>query len=113
MRPLEVRPFDAATATPADWSRFHAYRRVRWAEEFPRDPVPSDAQTVSELTVERPLQDVRRWLARCDGELCGLLQVFFRRPGTVDSEEHAPYLDFACGVPRARRRRGVASALVV
>lgn len=112
MRGLEVRAFDPAATTADAWRRFHAYRRVRWLEEFPDDPVPADADTEAELRLERPLADVRRWLAWIDGEPAGLLHVFFRRAGTVDSEAHARYLDFAGGVPRARRRQGIGRALL-
>ena len=61
---------------------------------------------------ERPQHDVRRWLAWIDGEPTGLLHVFFRRAGTAGSEAHARYLDFAGGVPRARRRQGIGRALL-
>lgn len=112
MARLEVRPFDAATTTAAEWQRFHAYRRVRWAEEFPDDPVLGDDQTEGDLRLVHPLNDVRRWLAYADGEIAGLLHVYFRRTGTAGSEAHAAYVDFAGGVPRARRRQGVGSAML-
>lgn len=39
---LQIVPFEPKTASREEWARYHAYRRIRHAEESPEDPLNSD-----------------------------------------------------------------------
>jgi GNAT superfamily N-acetyltransferase len=109
---IEIRAFDPHTAGPEIWRSFHECRRALSAELDPDDPILSDAETEIEMRRIDPLDDCLRWLAFSEGKVIGFASAFFRRPGTADAAEHAPFL-FAGGRVRAEaRRRGAGSLLL-
>ena len=109
---IEIRAFDPHTAGPELWRSFHECRRALSAELDPDDPVLSDAETEIEMRRADPLHDCLRWLAHSEGGVIGFASAFFRKPGTPDAAEHAPFL-FARGRVRAEaRRRGAGSLLL-
>ena len=109
---IEIRAFDPHTASSELWSSFHDCRRAISAELDPDEPILSDAETEIEMRRSHPLHDHSRWLALSEGEVIGFAGAGFRRPGTPDAAEHAPFL-FAGGEVRSEaRRRGVGSLLL-
>ena len=98
---IEIRAFDPHTAGPEIWRSFHECRRALSAELDPDDPVLSDAETEIEMRRADPLHDCLRWLAFSEGEVIGFASAFFRKPGTPDAAEHAPF--FICTRKSARR----------
>jgi len=100
----QIRAFDPHTAGPEIWRSFHECRRALSAELDPDDPILSDAETEIEMRRIDPLDDCLRWLAFSEGKVIGFASAFFRRPGTADAAEHAPFL-FAGGRVRAEARR--------
>ena len=47
---------------PEDWTRLHAFRRARHAEDHPGEPVLPDADFERELRLQRPLGESRRFI---------------------------------------------------
>ncbi|WP_218508854.1 GNAT family N-acetyltransferase [Variovorax sp. dw_308] len=108
----ELRPFEPREASASQWQALHAFRRLRSQEDFPGEPVMSDADFESELRVIRPLVETRRVLAVHDDAIAGIMVLNYRRAGSPGSEDHAGYVDVAGGVAQALRRRGVGRALL-
>jgi hypothetical protein len=104
--PIQIVPFDPHTASPERWAAFHASRRAVAAELLPGDPVLSDAETQFEMQRVDRLWEVRRWVALVGSELIGSIRVGFRRPGTPNAAEHAPFLGGGGAVRAEARRRG-------
>ncbi|MEJ8851815.1 GNAT family N-acetyltransferase [Variovorax rhizosphaerae] len=109
---LELRPFEPLQASPSQWQALHAFRRLRSQEDFPGEPVMSDADFESELRVVRPLVEARRVLALHDDVIAGIMVLNFRRHGSPDSEDYAGHVDVAGGVARGLRKHGVGRALL-
>jgi GNAT superfamily N-acetyltransferase len=110
---IEIRLFDPAKAPRAEWAALHAYRRVRAEEETPGEPILDDAEFERTLHELRPLSEGRRWYAWAGAEIAGNIGATFRREGTADYELHAPYVHGWGGVRADRRRRGVATDLLL
>lgn len=109
---LAIRFFDPFAASTDDWSRLHAYRRLRQEEDNPGELVLPDADFETELRAERPLYEHQRHLAWRDGRIVGNLILSFRRAGSPGHADFAPFVDAAGGVPRVLRRQGIARALL-
>lgn len=107
-----IRAFDPLAASAADWAAYHRFRRSRGEEDDPGEPLPSDADTERDLTTAWPLWRSQRFLAWDDAAVIGLLGIGFRREGTADYADFAPYCTAWGGVTRPWRRRGVATALL-
>jgi GNAT superfamily N-acetyltransferase len=110
--PIDIRVFDAHTATPAEWTPYHAYRRLRAAQDFPELPLLGDDDFEYDLRRPLALSENVRLVALCGGEIAGNMILGMRREGTADYADFAPYIDVWGGVLRQHRRRGVASALL-
>ena len=50
---MDIVPFDPHAASPTKWTAFHAFRRVRAAEDDPGEPVLSDADVAALLSYVR------------------------------------------------------------
>lgn len=109
---LLIRSFDPAIASPEDWQRYHAYRRLRAREDAPEEPVQSDDEFEHDLHRRQPFVVHRRFIALCDGEIAGNLGVGMRREGTPEYASFAPFVDVWGGVRIASRRQGAARALL-
>lgn len=109
---LAILSFDPFTASPSDWARLHAYRRLRAAEDHPGEPLAPDDDFEHELRQHRPLYESRRILAVQGGAIVGNLILGFRRDGSPGSEDFAPFVDVWGGVARVHRRQGIAKALM-
>ena len=109
---IEIRAFDPHTASSELWHSFHDCRCAISAELDPDEPLLSDAETEIEMRRIHLLHDCSRWLALSESEVIGFASAGFRRPGSPDAAEHAPFL-FAGGEVRAEaRRRGAGSLLL-
>src|SRR6185503_6132654 len=109
---IEIRPFDPLATSVHDWAKFHAYRRVRQEEDFPGEPVMSDAEFERTRRQHDPLYESRRIIAVRDGEFAGNLILEFRRDGSPGCEDYAPFVTVWGGVRCTHRRRGVATTLL-
>jgi GNAT superfamily N-acetyltransferase len=112
MSQFRIIPFDVDTASRDTWAAFHAHRRDIAAELHPDDPVWSDAESEHEMRRASPLWENRRWLA-FDGEnLVGSCGAGFRRAGTPNAEEYAPFLNGWGSVVADARRKGIGTLLL-
>jgi len=109
--PFDIRPFDPRTASRAEWTPYHAYRRRRAAEEFPDLPLLGDADFEHEAQRQLPFVVNHRFIATHGGEIMGNMILAVRRAGTPGCEDYAPFLDVYGGVLKQQRRRGVGRAL--
>jgi GNAT superfamily N-acetyltransferase len=112
MQHIQIRAFDPQTASPELWASFHECRRALAADLHPGDPVLSDAESEIEMRRENPLHECRRWLAIAGGEVIGSARASFRKPGTPNAVEHAPFLFAGGGVRPNSGRRGAGSLLL-
>jgi GNAT superfamily N-acetyltransferase len=105
--------FDPQRASEAEWRDALAYWRQRSAEDFPDEPLASDAETRHGVLQGAPLYVIHRVLALDEhGKPVGSLNMGIRRAGTPDYESFAPFVDVWGGVLRSHQRRGVASTLL-
>lgn len=109
--PIEIRPFDPLTATRAEWTPYHAYRRRRAAEEFPDLPLLADTEFEQDAQRRHPFRVNHRFVAIHAGDIVGNMILAVRRTGTPGYEDYAPYVDVFGGVLKQQRRCGVGRAL--
>lgn len=110
--PADVRiaPWDPATADAATWAAYHAFRRARYAESRPDDPVPPDAD--AEIWLRQPEVGgaSRRWLAWRDGAIVGAMGLGWVAEGPMfESNRHL--VGGSGAVLRPHRRQGIGLAL--
>lgn len=110
--PVEIHPFDPATASHAQWAAWHRFRRTQAAELRPGDPLLSDEEAEREEIIVSPLWDRRWWVALSGNTILGSAGFGFRRPDTEHAAEHAPYLNGGIGVIAPARRHGIGSTLL-
>lgn len=112
-RQFVISVFDPQRASAEAWAKFLAYWRLRNEEDFPGEPLPSDADTMQNVRQHTPLHVVHRILAQDGlGGIVGSLNMGVRREGTPEYQAHAPFVDVWGGVRRSHRRQGVASTLM-
>lgn len=110
---IELRPFNPHAATRAQWQQLHAYRSLRTLEDYPDEPLPMESDFERQLLVHQPLFESQRIMAVRGDTYVGNLLLTFRREGSPDAEDFAAFVDAGGGVPRAHRRQGVATAMLV
>ncbi len=111
-RMFELRPFDPHLASAEEWAAYHVFRRLRGEAEEPGEPIPDDADCEHELRRRGPRYERRRLIACVGREIVGLVGIGFRREGTPDAEEFAPFMFAWGGVLPRWRRRGAATILL-
>jgi len=109
---IAIRAFDPHAASAAEWSAYQRLRRARAEEDDPGETLPSDDDFKNELRRHRPLFESRRFVAMAGDAVAGMIGVGFRRQGTADYADYAPYCDAWGGVLLPWRRQGVGSALL-
>jgi GNAT superfamily N-acetyltransferase len=107
-----VNPFDPHVVSASEWAAFHRMRALLAADTAPGEPMPSNADFEHDARRERPLFETRRFVAWAGDEAVGVLGIAFRRQGTPNYADHAPFCYVWGGVVPAWRRRGVARALL-
>lgn len=110
--PVDIQFFDPHAASPALWSRYHHYRRLRAEEDLPGEPVLSDADFERLLQKRWPLAQGLRYMALRGDQVVGNLYLEVRREGSPDYTRHAPFIGYGGGVLRPFRRQGIATALL-
>ncbi|MDH6593627.1 GNAT superfamily N-acetyltransferase [Variovorax sp. TBS-050B] len=108
----DIQRFDVDTAGPAEWARFHRYRRLRDEELHPGEPQSTDADFEHAARRRMPFFEAERFVALEGAEQVGNLMIWRRRPDAPNSEPFAPHADAWLGVLEAHRRRGIGSRLL-
>lgn len=106
-------PFDPKTADRVLWARYHAYRRLRHAEQPAPDPLAADEEVEVWMTKPRRYHNDRRWLAlEPEGGVVGGAGAFTLDPESPEYETngHLGFLDAA--VLQAWRRKGIGGAFL-
>jgi len=102
--------FDPRTASSAEWSRFHAFRRQRQIEAREGEPLDPDRLAEIELKRDSP-EDIRDVLWTDSGSEVSSVATFSSpRPGAAAYESNRGILWFDLYVLRGHRRRGIARA---
>jgi GNAT superfamily N-acetyltransferase len=112
-RPFAISHFDPQLASAETWAKFLAYWRLRNEEDFPGEPLPSDAHAEQNMRQHTPLHTVHRVLAEdAQGRIVGNVNMGVRREGTPEYEAHASFVNVAGGVRQSHRRQGLGSFLL-
>jgi GNAT superfamily N-acetyltransferase len=109
---IRIVPFDPHAASGELWSTFYQTRRAILAELWPSEPMLSEAEFRTEVQLVDPLWEIRRWVALEGQEVVGYVRVGFRRSGTSNADDHAPFLGGGGAVRADARRRGAGSRLL-
>jgi RimJ/RimL family protein N-acetyltransferase len=109
---IEIRPFNPAAATDAEWAAIHVFRRIRAEEDIPGEIILDDKEFEREALQVWPLYELRRWFAWEGDTIVGVVGASLRRAGTADYQLHAPYIYGWGGVRMHERRHGVATNLL-
>ncbi len=109
---MDLSPFDPGSASPAEWAAFHAFRCARAGEDDPGEPVLSDAEFEHDTRRQWPSWENRRIVAVVAKEVVGSIGLGFRRQGTEDYADFAPFLRVWGGVRRDWRRQGIGTTLL-
>ena len=106
-------PFDPSTSSPADWARFHRYRRLRHAESRPEDPALDDptAEQAVRNEAANPEFDAFRFAIvdadRPDYQI-GNFVYGFLRPDSPSYAENRHVAQVQIAVIEPWRRQGIA-----
>ena len=109
---IRIAAFDPHAASDELWAAFNETRRAIAAEFWPDEPILDDPEPRREIQTHNPLVQFQRWVAMEGDEVAGSVRVAFRRPGTPDAAEYAPFLWAGGGVRASFRRLGVGSLLL-
>lgn len=112
---VEFVPFDPQKASPEEWGRFHAFRRLRHRETDPEDPVPQDRRVEALMKRQDPQWVVRR-LCMMDPEApeayVGSVYVEVAKEGTPSWEDNRDNAWVDVELVEGYRRRGHGRALL-
>ena len=111
-KPPPCSALNPSAPTPAEWAAFHAFIHARCAEDDPGEPVLPDADFEHNARRDWPDWETQRILALQDRAVVGSVAISTRRKGTEDHAAFASFLSAWGGVLQARRRQGVATALL-
>jgi GNAT superfamily N-acetyltransferase len=109
---IRIVEFDPYAASDELWVAFNEARRAIAREFWPDEAILDDKETRTEVCHIDPLWESRRWVAMEGNEVAGSSRIVFRRPGTPNAQDHAPYLWAGGGVRTTSRRRRVGSLLL-
>lgn len=112
MTQVFITQFDPQAATRSQWAAYHAFRRVRMAEDAPSDPIESDAHFEDNVTRAWTLYENGRFHAWAGEEIVATLGFEYRRPDTPNYEDYAKHVSVWGGVLRPWRRQGIATRLL-
>jgi GNAT superfamily N-acetyltransferase len=108
----DLAEFVAESASRAEWSRYHRYRRRMHEEWRPDEPLPPD--DVAELRLKRrdPFQHHRRYHVSVGAEMVGALDAEAPRPESPEYETNRHLLWLEGYVLEPYRRRGIGGSCV-
>ena len=109
---VDIVPFDAHTASRADWTAFHAYRRARQQEAWPDNPIPSDEQFEEDDRERDPHGEHLRFVAKIPHGIVGSTWSYLLNPGSPNFAERARFLDAHVAVLGPWRGCGVGTRLL-
>ena len=110
--PVTITRFIAAEAGEALWREWHAFRRARAAQINPGDPVVSDEEAQRDALEESTNWDNHWVVARVGDQVVASAHFGFRRPGTANAADHAPYLSGGGTVLEDWKRRRIGTGLL-
>jgi len=100
-------PFEPRDASPEQWARYHAYRRLRHAETRPEDPPLPDDVVEARMRRGDPFGEERRLLLEHGGRVIGSFYGGRVKPGAPGyaSNQHLLWAD--ASVLANERRQGI------
>jgi GNAT superfamily N-acetyltransferase len=104
--------FDARTACRAQWDQFHAYRRARYEETWPDEPIISDSETEEDERDSDPHGEHLRWVAVKQGGIVGSVASYLQYPDSPGFAECARFLHAYGAVLKPWRGRGIGTSLL-
>ena len=104
---LSPEAVDTKNASREFWSRYHAYRRLRHAEQRPDDPVKPDDLVEKDLKRDAPFDIRHRYELVRDGLLLSWFTASTARPGAPGYESNKHILWADASVRQDHRRRGI------
>jgi GNAT superfamily N-acetyltransferase len=107
--PTEI---DAATAGPAFWARYHAYRRLRHAETRPEDPITPDDIQQAELIRENPHELRFRYEISDGNQMLSWFSAVATKPGTPEYDTNKHLLWANISVLQDHRRQGIGQSWI-
>lgn len=114
MMDARIVPFEPKTASREAWARYHAFRRIRHAEESPGDPLNSDEKEEIEMKRDDPEGDefIHAAMDPASGAMIGILWfgVFKETSPSYATNGHMAWT--GASVMQADRRRGIGTALL-
>jgi len=111
---VEVVPFEPTTASREEWARYHAFRRIRHAEESPEDPLNSDQQEEIAMKREDPEGDdsIYAALESRTGAQVGILWFGWYKESAPSYATNGHIAWSGAAVTEPYRRRGIGTALL-
>ncbi|WP_329578546.1 GNAT family N-acetyltransferase [Kitasatospora sp. NBC_01250] len=104
---MEIRPFDAATASERELSEYHLASAAAWRVDFPEEPPAGYEATVGRLRTPWPHEGrCRYWAAYVDGVLVGLGRL------ALQDGENSGIAQVTVTVHPEYRRRGIGTAVL-
>jgi hypothetical protein len=104
---IRIVEFDPHTASDQLWAAFNETRRAIDREFLPDEPILDDEEARREAQTTNPMVEFRRWVAMEEDGVAGSIQAAYRRPGTPNERDYAPFLWAGGGVRASSRRRGI------
>ncbi len=112
---VSIVPFAAATASHAEWARYHAYRALRHRETDPDDPLWDDATIEAWMRRGEPHWEVLRLAvldpSNPDAQI-GEVSCETSKPGTPPHELNRHLASVNVQLLRPYRRRGIGRTLL-
>ena len=112
---VQIVPFDPETASRAEWTRYHAYRRLRHAETDPGDPLAKDATVEAWMRRPQPTWQQLHYAVlgpERPGSQIGGVYYEGSRPGSPSHETNKHIGLFAVELLRPHRRRGLGRSIL-
>lgn len=108
---VSICEFDPKTAERPEWSRVHAFRRLRHAETQPEDPLSPDDVVEMEMKLDS-LHTNRTLLAERGGCIIGRAILGWQNPEAPAYESNKQFGYYNIHVLKPERRHGLGSALL-
>jgi len=116
MTEYDIQPFDIASASKEEWSKFHKFRRIMTTEVYPGDPITDDTSVESSLSSSLKELEMKCFavtLKENPNEMIAILRMqFFKEtsPSYVGNEHALRVAGMA--VLKEHRRKGIGRNLL-